>query len=84
LAKNRECIIDLEATLATSAGHPVGNKAIMQYMIKATLSDMIKSSIGKCIADISANLLIYSAKSNERWNALLPLKQEEKIAIEKK
>jgi hypothetical protein len=47
LEKNKELVIDLEALLSTSAGHPIGNKADEATTIEVASSDMVQSSIDK-------------------------------------
>jgi hypothetical protein len=72
LAKIPDIVIDLEAHLATSAEHPIGNKKAILAAIEVASSDRAQASIDKkCLADVTMKLLIRGEKSDERWNSLL-------------
>jgi hypothetical protein len=82
MANTADDVVDLDAPLATLAGRPIGNKKAKLAAIELASADRAQASIDKCLADVSAHLLIRGEKSDERWKSLLS-KQDEKIVIEK-
>jgi hypothetical protein len=66
LEKGKDGIIDLDASLATSAGRPIGNRVAKAAALEATSTENIQSSISKCLADASSNLVVRDKKANER------------------
>jgi hypothetical protein len=62
LVKTYNGVVDLVASLATSAGFPIGNKKAKLSMTEAASSDIVQAMIDRCLADVSANLLIWGRK----------------------
>jgi hypothetical protein len=73
--------IDLDAPLATSAGHPIDNKADMAALADTTTTEKTQASITQCLAEVSSTLLFRDKKTDERWATLLK-RQEEKMDVE--
>jgi hypothetical protein len=73
--KDKHGIIDLEAPLATSAGRPTGEKATKATALEKMIAHRVQTSINKCLADVSENLLMRGTMIDKRWKVLL-LKQE--------
>ena len=82
MAKEKAGAVDLDAPLNASAGRPVGHKAEKAAALEAAFADKTQTSINKCLADVSSNLLICDAKADERWATLFE-RQAEKMQMEK-
>ena len=78
LAKGKDAAIDLDALLNTSLGRPIGNKVAKAAALEAASTEKMQSSINKCIAEVSSNLLIRDAKADESWATLFE-RQAEKM-----
>jgi hypothetical protein len=78
LARGKDGTINLDAPLATSTWHHIGNKTATNTTLEAASTEKIQSWINKCLADVYSHMLIRDQKADERWAALLQ-KQEEKI-----
>ncbi|KAK1630282.1 hypothetical protein QYE76_004597 [Lolium multiflorum] len=82
LSKGKDAI-DLDASLATSAGSPIGNKVAKAALADAASSEKMQASITKCLVEVSSTLLSRDKKADERWAALLK-RQEEKMELKKR
>jgi hypothetical protein len=71
LGQGQNGVIDLDAPLAASAGRPICSRAAKATALEAASIEKIQSSINKCLANVSSNLLIRDKKADERWAALL-------------
>lgn len=72
--------IDLDAT---SAGHPIGNKAGKTALADAAATEKTQAPITQCLAEVSSTLLSHDKKTDERWATLLK-RQEEKMELKKR
>jgi hypothetical protein len=73
--KDKHGITDLEVPLATSAKRPTGEKETKVTTLEKMIAHRVQTSINKCLADVSENLLMRGTMIDERWKVLL-LKQE--------
>ena len=81
MAKGKDAAIDLDAPLNTSSGRPIGNKAAKAAALEAASTEKTQSSINKCLAKVSSNLLIRDAKADERWATLFERQAEKMLMV---
>jgi hypothetical protein len=63
--------IDLDASLATSAGCPIGNKKAKAAVSMVTSSERVQTSIDKWKAEVTTHLIIQARKADERLVSLM-------------